>query len=143
VEGLVGIEAGDRIRINPDGRGHNYLVEDVEALRSGTVRLKLDVTSVLGRSPIASVDGGRVDLRYAIPARTGNLVGTRLEAESDGVWAAITGAANPVRESTVLITDGEPASGNVSRVLWEDEWVRVVDYVVGDAIAYEPVREAG
>ena len=60
VEGLDGVKPGDRISINPQGRGHNYGVEAGEDLDGGRLRLTLDVSSILGRARVASSDEEQV-----------------------------------------------------------------------------------
>ena len=133
VSGLLGVEAGDRIRINPNGRGHNYEVEAVESLENGAMRLILDVTSLLGRAPVVAVNGDKIDLGMSITARTGNLNQTRLLMEN--THAAISDAVNPNRESTIVwVEDAAAVAG-----LATGDWLDVVDYVVGDEVVFEPV----
>ena len=139
VEGIVDIEPGDRVVINPSGRGHSYRVEAVESTDTQTVRLRLDVTSVLGRSSVASVDGDVLGLDFPILARTGNLNGTRVQAEPDGAWAGIASACNPTRSRTRLQIDPQTGDPEAIGALEPGTWVQVVDYVVGDEILYEPV----
>jgi len=132
VEGLKGIQSGDRIRINPDGRGHSYLVESVAGLSSDRHRLRLDVTSLLGRALMRAASGTRVELDFHIVARTGNLSRTRLQTEGSGEWREIEAAFNPDTGSTVVELKGPlPA-------LTPGEWVSVVDYVEGDTALSEP-----
>lgn len=133
VEGLAEVGAGDRVRLNPLGRGHNYQVVRAEELAPGRHRLQLDVTSLLGRARVVHVDVHRVELEFNITARTGNLHNTRLEREMDGGWAVIAEAMNPDADRTEVRLR-EPLS------LKPGQWVAVVDYVVGDALAFEPVR---
>jgi len=132
VEGLERIRAGDRIRVNPEGRGHSYLVESVEELEEGRVRLRLDVTSLLGRVQVEKVEGKRIEADFHVMARTGNLERTRVQREGSGKWREIVGAVNPNTGSTAveLVEELEVEVG---------EWVSLVDYVEGDAVLFEPV----
>ena len=135
VEGLSAIEPDARIAINPDGRGHTYRVETVQALSAGRFRLALDVDSLLGRGQIRQADGRQVVLDHFIAARTGNHQ-TRLQIQGAEPWAIIEEAINPNAQSTQLwlhapIPDAEPGT-----------WVEAVDYVVGDRIRYEPTVHA-
>ncbi len=142
VEGLVRIEPGDRICINPEGRAHTYKVEAVAPSGPGMVHLKLDVTSILGRGQTVSVAGDRIDLNHPILARTGNLHKTRLQSEADGAWAEIVEAANPRSwpqppgESRTTLRIDENRGARIKR-LEEGAWVQVVDYVVGDTVLFE------
>ena len=132
VEALDGIRPGDRVCVNPDGRGHSYLVEETIALEDGRHRLRLDVTSLLGRARVEKVEGKRLDLEYNVLARTGNLARTRLVREVDGDWREITGAHNPDHGRTAVeLTEALDVEVG--------EWVSVVDYVEGDGVRYEPV----
>ena len=136
VDGLSAIEPGARVTINPDGRGHTYRVEAVQALSARRFRLALDVDSLLGRGQIRQTDGRQVVLDHFIAARTGNLHSTRLQIQGDEPWAIIEEAINPDAQSTQLwlhapIPDAEPST-----------WVEAVDYVVGDRIRYEPTVHA-
>ena len=133
-EGLSAVKQGDRIRINPEGRGHSYQVEAIEPLSNGLLRLTLDVTSVLGRGTLASQEGTTITVGVPLLTRTGNLNRTRLEIEENGSWTCISDAKNLSTGHTALrLTDGErfgtPAVGT---------WVSVVDYVVGDMVWFEP-----
>ena len=144
VEGLRDVKAGDRVVINPEGRGHNYLVEGVEALGDGRVRLKLDVTSLLGRGPVVSADATQVTLGRNLLTRTGDLHRTRLE--TDDAWVEVAEATNPGSsgwggDETLLTLDGGRGDAEKMRHLSAGTWVSVVDYVVGDAVLCEPVRE--
>jgi hypothetical protein len=132
VEGLQGIEAGDRVRINPGGRGHNYLVEEVRELDGDRLQLRLDLTTLLGRVRVRSIQGRRVELEYYLMTRTGNLYHTRLQREADGAWAEITRAHNPDADRTTVELD-RPLD------LRPGDWVRAVDAVEGDEVAFEPV----
>ena len=132
VEGARGVRAGDRVVANADGRGRSYRVEGVEEVDGG-LRLKLDVTSVLGRGRVRSTEGARVDVEFALMTRTGYLCGARAEREADGAWAAIAAAHNPDRNRTTLELDAAPSA------LHPGDWLRAVDYVVGDPIRYEPL----
>ena len=140
VRGIAGIAVGDRIVINPGGRGHSYRIEAVDTFDRGTVRLELDVTSVLGRSSVASSDGDILELDFPVLARTGNLHGTRVQAEPDGAWAEIAAACNPARGRTRIQINPDKGDPEAIRALESGVWVQVVDYVVGDEILYEPVR---
>jgi hypothetical protein len=133
VEGIQGIGAGDRIAVNPSGRGHNYGVLAAEELGSGVTRLTLDVTSVLGHATVTSISDSSIELGFNIMARTGNLVGTRVQQEKGDAWAEILGATNPGRDRTAL----EVGSSELNGALSEGGWAQVVDYVVGDEIIFE------
>lgn len=168
VEGLRDVRARDRVVINPEGRGHNYEVEKVESLSDGRLRLKLDVTSLLGRAPVVSAGPEKVELGRNIVARTGNLHRTRLEtdgswaeiAEVDSescrkagrrnggieTWAEIAEAANLSSsgwgsEETTLWLDGQKGDAEKMKGLAAGTWVSVVDYVAGDAVLFEPMRK--
>ena len=134
VEGLQGIAPGDRVRLNPEGRGHNYRVVAVTELAPLRHLLQLDVASVLGRARVATVDGDQVELDFNMMARTGNIHQTRLERESDHAWSEIAEAMNPDADRTVVHLQ-DPLDA-----LKPGEWVAAVDYVVGDAVAFEPIR---
>jgi hypothetical protein len=136
VDRLPNIKPGDRIRINPGGRAHNYEIEAVEGLGEGRLRLTLDVTSLIGRSPIESVEGQRIELTMHIMTRTGNLEQTRLQLEGNGVWASIEKAYNtmPGRGSTSIQVDDISKLGDLK----PGRWVQVVDYVIGDRVVFEP-----
>lgn len=127
IDAIPNIAPGDRVIINPD-RGHTYRVEAIAPLSGGRIRLTLDVTSLHGRAPIVKMEGDQVVLKYHILARTGHLHGTRLE--SDQTQAAIVEAHNADRVTTVIRTTG--ASFKLG------EWVRVVDYIPGDTLIFEP-----
>ncbi|MBM3278698.1 MAG: heparinase II/III family protein [Candidatus Handelsmanbacteria bacterium] len=135
VEGLQGIAVGDRVRINPQGRGHNYRVEEVRELGGGRLRLRLDVTSLLGRGRVKAVQGQQVKLEYHIMARTGNLHLTRLEREEGTGWGEIREANNPDADHTAVELD-RPLD------LKPGEWVNVVDGVAGDELVFEPLCRA-
>mgnify|MGYP001028578651 CR=1 FL=1 len=136
VDRLPNIKPGDRIRINPGGRAHNYEIEAVEGLGEGRLRLTLDVTSLIGRSPIESVEGQRIELTMHIMTRTGNLEQTRLQLEANGVWASIEKAYNTMtgRGSTSIQVDDISKLGDLK----PGRWVQVVDYVIGDRVVFEP-----
>jgi hypothetical protein len=146
VEGLRDVRAGDRVAVNPEGRRHTYLVESVEGLSDGRLRLKLDVTSLLGRAPVVSADATQITLGRNLLTRTGNLHRTRLEVEGEGAWAEIAEAANlgtggwGTEETTLWL---ETHKGDAERMkdLAAGTWVSVVDYVEGDEVRFEPVRE--
>ena len=133
VEGLEGIEAGERIRLNPAARAHNYRVEEVREIETGRHQLKLDVTTLLGIARIAAIDGAQVELDFHIMARTGNLHGVRLEVDSSGTWSEIVEAHNPDPSRTIVLLR-EAVDGLEVR-----EWISVVDCVVGDEVVYEPL----
>ena len=131
-EGLSNVAIGDRIRINPQGRGRNYEVRHVAQVGPGRLRLGLDLTSTLGRGRVLAVDGVRVDLEYALMTRTGYLIGARLESEDGGECGQISQACNPDTDHTTAWLSVPPNR------LREGDWVRAVDYTVGDPIAFEP-----
>ncbi|MSS73049.1 MAG: hypothetical protein EXS64_16380 [Candidatus Latescibacteria bacterium] len=144
VEGLRDVNAGDRIFINPEGRGHTYGVEGVTSLSDGRLRLKLDVTSLLGRAPVVSAGPEKIELGRNLLTRTGNLHGTRLEADSS--WAEIAEAVNPGTsgwgsEQTTLWLDGQKGDAGKMKDLAAGTWVSVVDYVAGDTVLFEPARK--
>ena len=133
-EGFSAIKQGDRIRINPEGRGHSYQVEALQLLSNGMMRLTLDVTSVLGRATLVSQEGTTLTLGMPLLTRTGNLNQTRVEANEAGSWACIVDARSLSSGHTVLkLADSErfgtPAVGT---------WLSVVDYVIGDTVWFEP-----
>lgn len=132
VKGILDVEVGDRIWINPAGRGHNYLVESVTELENRGVRLKLDVTSVTGRGPVKSIDGTTITVDAVIIARTGNLDKTRLERLATGEWSEIEHAWNSTDELTIIT-----CSDRIPEGLDVGEWVETVDYVVGDEVTVE------
>ena len=132
VEGLEVLKVGDRIRINADGRGHNYRVEAAAAVAAGRQRLELDMDALLGRARVRSVEEGRLDLDFHVIARSGNLEATRLR-RADGRWHEIAAAWNPDPGSTALVLT-EPVTD-----LCVGEWVEVVDFVVGDEVLFEPL----
>ncbi len=132
VEGFPEISQGDRVRINPQGRGHNYLVEEVRALGANHLRLRLDVTTLLGRGRVIAMQGQQVELEYYLMTRTGNLHATRLVREADGAWAEIIEAFNPDADHTTVDLD-QPLSQ-----LQPGDWVCVVDGVDGDEVVFEP-----
>ena len=132
VAGLRRIAAGDRVRLNPDGRGHNYKIVAATELAPQRHLLKLDVSSVLGRARVASTDGCRVELEFNVMARTDNLHQTRLQRQSDHLWSEIAEAMNRDADHTTVLLM-EPLAA-----LQPGEWVAAVDYVVGDPVAFEP-----
>jgi hypothetical protein len=146
VEGLRDVQAGDRVVLNPEGRGHIYEVEGATPLSDGRLRLKLDVTSLLGRAPVVSAGPEKIELGRNLLTRTGNLHRTRLEA--DGAWAEIAEAINPGMsgwgsEQTTLWLDGQKGDAGKMKGLRAGTWVSVVDYVVGDVVLFEPARKGG
>ncbi len=135
IEGITRLAPGDRIVVNPAGRGHTYRIEEVTELGGGRHRLRLDVTSVLGRARIASADAVALELDFYIITRTGNLHQTRLEREADGAWQVIEEAVNADAYSTLLHLD-HPLAPDAAA----GEWVAAVDYVVGDPVLLEAVN---
>ena len=152
VEGLVGIAAGDRVWINPEGRGHTYSVERVGDLGNGGLRLTLDVVSVLGKGKV--VDSGKGGIligvasdgdrpfRLHLPSRTGNLHGTRVETADGSAWAEVASARHAGSDRTVLQLSEEAGNPGAIRRLDTGVWVQVVDYVVGDQAGFEPLQVA-
>ena len=134
VEGLSHVQIGDRLIVNPSGRGRNYRVEEIED-EGGALRLRLDVTSLLGRGRVRAIDGRRVDLEFGLMTRTGYLHGARAERESDGSWAAITSGFGLEGGDTAVELDAALSA------LRPGDWLSAVDYVVGDPVRYEPVRK--
>jgi hypothetical protein len=133
VAGIQAIEVGDRIVINPAGRGHNYGVVGVEDIGSGSLRLTLEVTSVLGHGMVTKIGAGEVELGFHIMTRTGNLSGTRVQQETGEAWAEITDASNPGRSRTAMEIGESDLTGDLS----EGDWAHVVDYVAGDEVLFE------
>lgn len=137
VEGVGGgLTAGDRVVANPDRRGRSYRVERVEPLGGGRLRLRLDVTSVLGRGRVLACDGSAVRLQYGLFTRTGYLHGARLCAEGDEAAAPeVLSAWNPDRSHTEfqLAAAGPWPPGR---------WLHAVDYAVGDPVRWEVVALA-
>jgi hypothetical protein len=133
VTGISGITVGDRVVVNPEGRGHNYGVTSVTPLEERAVRLELDVTSVLGRGRVAALSAESVEMDFGVMARTGNLHETRLESEPSGQWVCIQEAWNPDRDHTHMRVDRRPEG------FQERDWVRIVDYVAGDPVRHEPL----
>ena len=131
VTAIEGLAAGERIRINPAGRGHNYRIEEVGELEPGRYRIKLDVTTLLGNVRVVAIDGMQVELDFHIMARSGNLHGTRLQVGEE--WAEIVEAHNPDTSCTVIVLQ-ETVKG-----LKIGDWVSIVDCVVGDEVVYEPL----
>jgi hypothetical protein len=132
VREVPGAKAGDRVIIEPGGRGHNYLVEAVDRDGAGMSRLTLDVTPLLGRCRVKRVVAQCVELDFLVMARSGNLEGVRLVCPSTGVSAAIVGAWNPDGGSTTVTLD---------RILdlGESQWVELLTCVPGDALLIQPV----
>jgi hypothetical protein len=134
VDGLVGIGVGDRLIINPEGRGRNYRVIDCQAVDGGQ-RLCLDVTSILGRSRVEKLEGTQLLGRYTVFTRTGYLQGARLCADlrGDTQGIEILQAWNPDGQHTQFELLTTPDLG-------VNEWGWVVDYVVGDTVVWEPIQ---
>ena len=135
VEGLADIAVGDRIVVNPHGRGRGYRVEAIEHLDADRLRLRLDITTLLGRTRVLSAAESLIEMDHHLIARTGYLHGARL-LRADGAWAEITDAHNPdAGRTTVRTTSAWPD-------LAPGEWLEVVDCVAGDEVLFEPVRKA-
>ena len=148
VEGLESIAAGDRITVNPDGRAHSYRVEAVENAGVRVSRLTLDVTSLLGRAKVVAAEDGRIDFGFHVLAKSGNLNGTRIQTGANDDWAVISNASNegswpPGRVRTTVRIDPNRGDGDRLRNLAPGAWVRIVDYVVGDTVHFEPVGSSG
>jgi hypothetical protein len=139
IEGITRLKAGDRLRINPDGRGHHYAVESVEPAGKGRLRLTLDVTSLLGRATVLEVNGHTVELGTTVMARTGNLNRTRLLVDATDAWTPIVEAFNPEPGRTTLRVEEAGRLGALS----PGDRVSVVDYVVGDTLRFEPTIVTG
>ncbi|MEW6754150.1 MAG: heparinase II/III family protein [Candidatus Latescibacterota bacterium] len=135
VEGLQQVQAGERLIVNPAGRGHTYRIEEVSRQPDGRWRLRLDVTGLLGRARVGQVAGTRVELEHWVMTRTGNLHGTRLQREADGSWGRITAAHNPDLGRTVVQLQTPLA-------VQPGDWVSVVDYGVGEEVRLEGTRRA-
>ena len=78
---------------NKQHRAHSYRIEAAEQLGAHTHRLTLDVTSILGRAKVIAIEDNKIDFGFQIPAKSGNLHGTRLQTNDD--WAVIANAHNP------------------------------------------------
>ena len=140
VEGLQDIAAGDRITTNPDGRAHSYRIEAAEQLDAHSHRLTLDVTSILGRAKVIAIEDNKIDFGFQIPAKSGNLHGTRLQTETSEDWAVIADAHNPGswppgKIRTTITIDPNNKLQNLS----PGTWVQAVDYVIGDPVLFEPL----
>ncbi len=135
VSGLTGISIGDRLVINPTGRGRNYAVLDCQPVEGGQ-RLWLDVTSILGRTRLERVEEHQVCGRYALFTRTGYLRGARLctGPTADAQSVAIVQAWNPDAHHTCLELQHTLPGLRVG------DWAWAVDYVVGDEAEWEPVH---
>ncbi|NKB69440.1 MAG: hypothetical protein GKR89_20405 [Candidatus Latescibacteria bacterium] len=131
VEGLEAIEAGDRLVINPTGRGHNYRVEEAVKQEQGW-RLRLDVTALLGRVRVVAVRQGQIECDFHVMARSGNLHATRL-LRGNGDWVQIEAAYNPNSLRTVVQV-AEQWAGQLET----GEWLEIVDYCPGDPVRFEP-----
>jgi hypothetical protein len=134
VRGLHGIRLGDRVRVNPLDGGHNYAVEHVELLPCGAARLRLDMSSVLGRAPVRAIEDGVITLGAYVITRTGFLHGMRLVVDGTAAWTPVLEAANRDGNSTTVKASPEPVPGLVPGA-----WVSIVDYVVGDTVRFEPL----
>ena len=134
IDAIDEIKSGDYVAINP-ARGRMYRVERVEGLGDDRMRLRLEITSILGRSQIESVGSEEITLTHFLITRTGYLDHARLERDSDGSCCTVLEAFNPSRSSTVVTPDPASCSG-----MKTGEWVRIVDYIVGDSLRYEPRR---
>ncbi|NKB67687.1 MAG: hypothetical protein GKR89_11540 [Candidatus Latescibacteria bacterium] len=129
VEGLSGLAVGHRVRVRPSGR--NYRIEDSTQLAGGGQRLRLDLSSILGRARMVGRKDNTCYLDFFLQARTGYLHDTHLEREADGWCGAIASAYNPDMDSTIVELLGEPGELAVG------DWVRTVAYAVGDAVLGE------
>lgn len=129
VDGLAGINAGDRIVI--DTRGRNYEVQQVDAISEGTQRLRLDVTTNLGRARVVSTDGTDVLCRDHIITRTGYVHGARLTSPAGN--AIVLNAGNP--NGQTKLTLDRPL------YLQPGNWVHVVDCLPGDTVRWDVVDE--
>ena len=136
VAGLQRVMPGERVVVNPEGRGHSYRVEAVEKLDGETTRLTLDVTSILGHGPVAAIADGSLKLGDTVLARTANLNDTRVTSTTTDAWAAIVDANNPGRHMTEF-TLAAPLKG-----VGTGDWVEIVDYVVGDTVQFEPTSSS-
>ena len=123
--------------VNPEGRGHSYLVENVKTASENIQTLTLDVTSLLGRGRLISSIENELTLQYTILARTGNLIGTRVQSEHHGFWGEIENAYNPGDNRTVIILSPTVGQEERLRSLEAGEWISVVDYIVGDEVLFE------
>ena len=103
-------------------------------MRSGRLRLHLDMASVLGRARLAAIDNQVLELDFFLITRTANLHQTRLQREADGSWEIIAAAANRDAYSTTVHLTRPLAGATVG------QWVAAVDYVVGDPVALEATR---
>jgi hypothetical protein len=152
VKGVRGVVPGDRVWINPEGRAHTYAVERVEGMSDGTQRLTLDVTSVLGRGRLLEVTKEGVVIgvasdptkpyRLHMLDRTGNLHGTRLVSNDRSAWAEVTRASHAGSDRTRMTLGDGVGDPDAIRQMGQGAWVSVADYVVGDAVRYEPLCSA-
>lgn len=133
IEAADGVEVGDRLALPAAQGGRTYRVDAVDRIAADRQRLKLDISSVLGRSQIVEVDGVRLRLGHFILARTAYLHGACLEMEEGEGWGRITSAFNPDAGSTEIELE-RPLPG-----LAAGQWVRAVSYVVGDRFACAPL----
>ena len=152
VRGLKGVRAGDRVWINPKGRGHTYAVERVEVLDDGGLRLTLDVVSVLGKAKKVDVRGrgivigvasdGDKPYRLHLPDRTGNLHCTRIETADGSAWAEVASASHAGSDRTAVRLSEGIGDPDAIRRLDTGSWLQVVDYVAGDRVRFEPLGKA-
>ena len=134
VEGLEAAQAGQRIVVNADERGHTYQITAVETVSATVFRLSLDMASLHGRARIAVIDGAHLELDFFLITRTATLHGTRLQSETSGAWQVIVAAANHDGHTTSIDLDSPLPGAGIC------DWVAAVDYVVGDAVLLEATR---
>jgi hypothetical protein len=135
VQGLSPVDAGERIVINADERGHSYGITRAEPIHDGVQRLHIDMSSVHGRARIAAIEGARLELDFFLITRTATLHGTRLQREKDSTWQPIRSAANHDAYTTVVDLEAPLTQAQVG------DWVAAVDYVVGDCILLEKIHD--
>jgi hypothetical protein len=129
VEGLDGIGVGARLVCRPDGRARNYRVEEITSIDGGQ-SLRLDVTTLLARARVDSVDGMTIRCRDHVITRTGYVHEACLEAH--GRVARVVQASNPGPSQTCFVLDAPlPVSPG--------DWVHVVDVSVGDEVVWDVV----
>lgn len=137
VAGLPHLATGDRLTVNPHGRGRNYAVIRQQASDGGQ-RLWLDVTSQLGRGKVMTNSVDQLHLRYALFTRTGYLHGARLCPAADDATACATGveivaAWNPDSHHT-QVRLAQPLSAAEA-----GDWVWAVDYIIGDEVGRQAI----
>lgn len=136
IEPIDNLSVGDVININPQ-RGHMYQIENIENISQTQQRLTLNVTSLLGRCQILSIQDKSLHLKYHVMARTGNLNNTHLTTDDDTKNQRIVSANNTDRQTTTVLV-----AEDISKIYQVNNWVQIVDYVIGDAVTFEPLQQS-